>query len=458
MKETNIFESKKVGKLLLKFAIPCVISMLVNSIYNIVDQIFIGHIEGVGYLCNAATNVVFPMVVIGTALSLLIGDGAASFLSLNLGEKDFKEAKKGIGNAIMFTLLIAFFLFLVFGCNLSFFLDLFGSTEIVKSYAMDYGRIIVLGLPFMIISTSLNSIIRADGSPRYAMVSMLVGAIFNLIFDPICIFALHMGIKGAALATIVGQLISALISLLYLRKFRSISLERQDFLLSKKIFKVLSYGVSSLITQLTIVAVIIFNNNLLVKYGALSKYGADIPLSVFGIVMKITQIFTSIIVGIAVGSQPIVGYNYGAKRFDLVKETFKKVILINMSIGVIAVLCFQLFPDKLIAIFGSGNALYNEFAVLCFRTFLILTCLNSFQISAGIFFQSLGKPIKASICSISRQIVFLIPAGLCLGSLFGIHGVLWSGPVADGLAFLLSLLLFIYELKHLKENRVAKDL
>lgn len=297
--------------------------------------------------------------------------------------------------------------------------------------------------------------IRADGSPKYAMVSMLTGAAFNIIFDPIFIFVFKMGIKGAAIATILGQFISFVISVSYLRKFHSIQLSKQDFIPCRKLFKVLSYGVSSFITQMTIVAVTITNNNLLKKYGIVSRFGADIPLSVFGIVMKVNQIFISIIVGIAVGAQPIIGYNYGAGKYEKVIAVFKRVVFINLLIGATASLSFILFPDKLISIFGSGNALYNEFAIQCFRTYLIFTMFNSFQISSGIFFQSIGKPVKASICSISRQVVMLIPSALLLGYFFGIDGMLWSAPVADLMAFTLAIILFTNErarLKHLAKK------
>ncbi len=451
----NIYETGKIGRLLFRFAIPCVISMLVNSIYNIVDQIFIGHIAEVGYLCNAATTIVFPMVVIGTALALLIGDGAASYLSINLGKQNFKDAKKGVGNAITCIFTAAALLTAVYFIFLPKLLGLFGMTEPVRPYALDYGSIIAIGIPFMIFYTSLNSIIRADGSPKYAMASMLTGAIFNIAADPIFIFGFGLGIKGAALATILGQFISFLISISYLRKFRSIVLSKRDLIPCRKIFKVLGYGVSSFITQMTIVVVMVFNNNLLRKYGVLSRFGAEIPLAVFGIVMKVNQIFISVIVGIAVGAQPIIGYHYGAGKYEKVIAVFKRVVMINLTIGAIASCCFILFPDKLISIFGNGDALYNEFAVMCFRTYLILVILNSFQISASIFFQSIGKPVKASICSISRQILLLVPAAILLAFFFGIRGMLWSAPVADFMAFLLAMFLFADERAKLKKMEKA---
>lgn len=455
MKKLNL-GTDKIGKLLFTFSIPCVISMLVNSIYNIVDQIFIG--QGVGYLGNGATNVIFPLVTISTALALLIGDGAASFLSLNLGEKDYKEAKKGLGSALTFLVVLAVLLFLGIIVFLPNLVDLLGCTKEIRPYALSYGKIIAIGLPFMMIYTALNSIIRADGSPRYSMISMVSGALLNIILDAIFVLVFKMGVGGAAIATVIGQFLSFIISVLYLRKFKSIHLEKKDFRFTKKIIKVCGYGISSFITQMTIVVVIVVLNNLLGKYGVTSKYGANIPISVFGIVMKVNQIFISIIVGIAVGAQPIVGFNYGAKNYARVKKTFLTVIKTCFTVGVIGMLFFQLFPQNIITIFGNESGLYNEFAIKCFRIFLMCTALNAFQISSSIFFQSLGKPVKSALCSLSRQILFLIPAAFILSSIFGIDGILYAAPVADGLAFIVTVSLFIHEYRHLSQNRENVDL
>ena len=453
--ENTKLGKEKIGKLLLSFAIPSVISMLVNSIYNIVDQIFIG--QNVGYLGNAATNVVFPLVVVATALALLFGDGASSFLSLSLGEKDIKKAKKGIGATISAVFILAIVLFLICFIFLPQLLQLLGATENTMQYALDYGRIIVIGFPFMIIYTALNSIIRADGSPKYSMVSMASGAILNIVLDYLFVVVFEWGIEGAAIATVIGQVVSFIISFSYLFRFKSFKLKLKDLKINSTIKKVASYGVSSAITQLTIVAVVIVMNNALTKYGADSKYGEDIPLSVYGIVMKVNQIFMSIVIGIAVGGQPIIGYNYGANNIPRVKETIKTIIKIICVVGIIATIGFQFFGKQIISIFGSESDLYNEFAVLCFRFNLMLTLLNSFQIFCGILFQSLGKPKYAAICSLSRQIIFLIPAILIFGYFFGVMGCICAGILADALAFILATILFARVYKKLGKEKLKKE-
>ncbi len=445
-KEENILGYEKIGKLIKKFSIPCIISMLVNSLYNMVDQIFIGW--GVGYLGNGATNVVFPLTMVCLAFSLMIGDGASAYLSLKLGEKKEKEAAQGIGNGIVVAVIIAV-LFGVF--TLAFLpqlLNLFGCTDLLREYALDYGYIIAIGLPFMIIGTSLNSVIRADGNPKYAMVSMVSGAVLNIILDPIFIFVFKMGVQGAAIATIISQFLSFAINIAYIRKFKSIKVTKEELKLKfSVVFKVLALGISSFITQMSIVFVIAVQNNLLGKYGALSKFGSEIPITVLGIVMKISQILNSIVLGIAVGSQPILGYNYGAKKYDRVKKTLKYVLGISVVISTIAFILFQTIPDKLINIFGNSDDLnYIEFACLSFRLYLMLCIANGVQIPSGIFFQAIGKSTKSAILSLSRQILFLIPAMWIFSSMYGITGVLVAGPVADGLAFVIAMVLITIEL------------
>lgn len=318
---------------------------------------------------------------------------------------------------------------------------------------MQYGRIIAIGLPFMMIGTALNSIIRADGSPQYAMASMVFGAILNTILDPIFIFIFKMGIEGAAIATIFSQFVTFILNIWYIKKFKSIEINKETFRLKLSVGKkVAALGISSFITQMSFVVVMAFENNLLVKYGAESKFGSEIPITVLGIVMKISQILNSIIIGIAAGAQPIFGYNYGARKFDRVKATLKAVLGLSVIISAIGFVLFQTIPDKLIAIFGSGDENYIEFACLAFRIYLLLCIGNGIQIPSGIFFQAIGKSIKSAILSLSRQILFLIPALVILGNLFGIMGVLSAGPVADGLAFVVAGILLLLELKHLKQG------
>lgn len=459
-KEENILGKEKIGKLIRKFSIPCIISLLVNSLYNIVDQIFIGW--GVGYLGNGATNVVFPLTMICLAFSLMFGDGASAYLSLKLGEKKKEEAAKGVGNGIAISSIVAIIFGLIIILFLPQFLNIFGCTDALREYALKYGRVIAIGLPFMMIGTTLNSIIRADGSPKYAMTSMVLGAVLNIILDPIFIFVLKMGVEGAAIATIFSQFVTFILNILYIKQFKSISLNTKMFKLKfNTTKKVTMLGISSFITQMSFVFVVAVENNLLAKYGLESKYGSEIPITVLGIVMKISQILNSIIIGIAAGTQPVFGYNYGARKFDRVKEALKIVLSLSVVISTFAFILFQTIPDKLISIFGNGDETYMEFACLTFRTYLLLCICNGIQIPSGIFFQAIGKSVKSAILSLSRQILFLIPAMIVLSNTFGIMGVLYGGPVADGIAFVLASSLLVFEIKNLKiknyQNSTVED-
>ena len=455
-KEENILGYEKIGKLIKKFSLPCIISLLVNSLYNIVDQIFIGW--GVDYLGNGATNIVFPLTVIALSFALMFGDGSSAFLSLKLGEKKKEEASKGVCNGIFLSIIVSIILCTISLVFLPQILNLFGCTDILRDYALKYGYIIVMGFPFMMIGTTLNSIIRADGSPKYSMASMIVGAILNTILDPIFIFVFNKGVEGAAIATVISQIVTAVLNVLYIKKFKSIKIDKEAFKLKSEFCKKVSLlGISSFITQISIVLVIAVENNVLGKYGAESKYGSEIAITVLGIVMKISQILNSIIIGLAAGAQPIIGYNYGAQKYDRVKKALGIVLKIGVAVSTIAFILFQTIPDKLISIFGNGNDLYIEFACLSFRTYLLLCIFNGIQIPAGIFFQAIGKSSKSAILSLSRQIVFLIPAMIILSKIFGIKGALYAGPVADGLAFIISAILLIIEIKNLKKNEIKSN-
>ncbi len=451
-KEENILGTEKIGKLIRKFSIPCIISMLVNSLYNIVDQIFIGW--GVGYLGNGATNIVFPITMICLAFALMIGDGSSAYLSLKLGEKKKDEATKGVANGVILSVIVSICFCVIALVFLVPLLNIFGCTDALRDYAISYGRIIAMGIPFMVIGTSLNSIIRADGSPKFAMTSMVSGAILNIILDPIFIFVFKMGVAGAAIATIFSQFITFILNVFYLRKTKSIKLKLKEFKPRFSVMKnVLVLGISSFITEMSFVLVVAIQNNLFTKYGKLSKYGPEIPITVTGIVMKINQILNSIIIGIAVGAQPIFGYNYGARKFDRVKKTLKVVLSISLAISTIAFILFQSIPEVLISIFGSGDALYMEFACITFRIFLMLCICNGVQIPSGIFFQAIGKSSRSIILSLSRQIIFLIPAMLILSNAMGLLGVLYAGPVADGIAFIMAVILLILEVRKLKAGK-----
>lgn len=449
------FSTEPIGKLIAKFAIPCVISLLVNSLYNIVDQIFIGW--GVGYLGNGATNVVFPITIVALALSLMIGDGGAAYLSLKLGEGDVEKARKGVGNAVTMVVVVSILLTAVFLIFINPILNLFGATDVLRSYALEYGSIIGIGLPFMMIPGALNSMIRADGSPKYAMASMIVGAVINTIFDPVFIFVFHMGVRGAAIATVMGQVASFIVSVAYMPRFKTLRLSLPAFRLSGRTCgNILTFGISSFITQFAITIVMALTNNLLAAYGASSIYGSEIPLTATGIVMKVNQILISILVGIAVGAQPIIGFNYGAKNFMRVKKALDIALVVSEIIAVIAFLIFQFAPMSVVSLFGSEEGLYNEFAVKAFRIFLMLCPLTGFQTVIAVYLQAVGKPVKSALLSLSRQIIFFVPAALILPIFLGVTGVLWTGPVADGLAFVFSVILLVYERKQLHKISAEK--
>lgn len=452
--EKSIFATEPIGRLIAKFAIPCVISLLVNSLYNIVDQIFIGW--GVGYLGNGATNVVFPITIIALALSLMIGDGGAAYLSLKLGEGDLKSARKGVGNAVTMVTVVSIVLMAVFLIFINPILNLFSATDTLRPFALEYGYVIGIGLPFMMIPAAINSMIRADGSPKYAMFSMILGAVINTVFDPIFIFVFHMGVRGAAIATVMGQVASFIFSIVYMPRFKSVHFDAACFRPVWKTCKsILTFGISSFITQFAITIVMALTNNLLAKYGAASIYGSEIPLTATGIVMKVNQILISILVGIAVGAQPIIGFNYGAKNFMRVKKALDIALVVSEIISIIAFLIFQFAPMSVVSLFGSEEGLYNEFAVLAFRIFLLLCPLTGFQTVIAVYLQAVGKPVKSALLSLSRQIIFFVPAALILPMFLGVTGVLWTGPVADGLAFIFSVILLVYERKQLHKIELA---
>lgn len=447
------FATEPIGRLIVKFAVPSVIALLVNSLYNIVDQIFIGW--GVGYLGNGATNIVFPITIIALALSMMIGNGGAAYLSLKMGEGEVETAKKGVGNAVTLVTIVSILLAVIFLVWIDPILTLFGATDVLRPFALEYGFIIGAGLPFMMISAAINSMIRADGSPKYAMLSMVIGAIINVILDPVFIFVFQMGVKGAAIATIIGQVASFVVSVLYMPHFKSVQLHKSSFAPCAKVsVNIVIFGLSSFITQFAITIVMALTNNLLAKYGAQSVYGAEIPLTATGIVMKVNQIMIAILLGIATGTQPIIGYNYGAKSYHRVKKALEISLIASEIVSVAAFLIFQFAPMSVVSLFGSEEGLYNEFAVKAFRIFLMLCPLTGFQTIAAVKMQVMGKPVKSAILSLARQIIFFVPTALILPIFLGVEGVLWTGPVADGLAFLLSLAFLLYERNHLKRGHL----
>ncbi|CAH0438125.1 MULTISPECIES: MATE family efflux transporter [Clostridium] len=451
----NMMENGNLGNLIMKFAVPCVIAMVVNSLYSIVDQIFIG--QGVGYVGNAATNVTFPLVVLAIGFSLLLGDGAAAFYSIKLGENNKEEGSKAIGNAILLLGVLGLIFLSVGYIFIENMLWSFGATAANISYALDYMKIILIGFPFMIFACGLNSIIRADGSPEYSMAAMIVGAVINIILDPIFIFIFHMGVTGAAIATVIGQIISCIISVSYMRKFKNINFKRSILKFDKNISKtIMSFGISSLITQVAVTLIIIVSNNALAYYGAESIYGSDIPISSMGIVMKVNEILISIVIGIAVGGQPILGYNYGARNFKRVKDTYFMIIKIATIVSILGFINFQFFPQSIINLFGQSSSLYNEFALKSFKIFLMLCPFIGFELTTCIFFQAIGEPVKAIILTLCKQTFFIIPLMIILPRFIGVEGVLYAGPFAEGISVLCTLIFTVYEMNKL--NKIDEEL
>ena len=452
VQDNSYFETAPIGRLLAKFAIPGIISLVVNALYNIVDQIFIG--QGVGYLGNGATTVVFPLTMIAISIALLLGDGGAAYLSLKLGEGSKPQARRGVGNSIVLLAGASIVLLVIFLVFMTPLLKLFGATENILPYAQDYGLIIINGLPCRVCSTGFNSLIRADGNPRLSMISMLVGAVINTILDPVFIFACHWGVKGAALATILGQIASFIISTLYLRKLKSVRLDKRCMILSTRILRSsLTLGLSSFITQISIVIVAALMNNLMKIYGAQSPYGPDIPMTVFGIVMKIDQILIAILIGLATGAQPILGYNYGAGNIKRVRKIYGVMVTISLVISAIGLFVFEVFPQPIINIFGSESALYNQYAVMAFRIFLMMCIPVGYQISSSIFLQAIGKPLPSMNSALLRQLIIFIPAALILPRFTGVEGLLWAGPISDLTSALITLCMIIYTMKKMKEYK-----
>ena len=437
---------EKVSTLLRRFALPSITSTLVSSLYNIVDQIFIG--QGVGYLGNAATNVSYPFSTICLAISLLIGIGSASRFSLLLGKKEPEKAAKVAGSG-MILMAVAGVLYAVLGkLFLEPLLQIFGATADVLPYARQYAGITLLGMPFLIVTNGLSNLIRADGSPRYSMLCMVSGAIANTILDPIFIFVCNWGIFGAALATVIGQILSFVLAVAYLWKFKTIRLGRGDFRVTiRDTLRTFAMGISSCMNQVAITFVQIVLNNSLTYYGAQSVYGTDIPLAACGIVMKTNAILLSIIVGISQGVQPLIGFNYGAKQYKRVREAYMLAIKWNFVISVIGFFLFEVFPYQIISIFGSGNELYMEFSVKFMRIFLFMVIVNGVQLLSSNFFTAIGKATRGLLLALTRQVFFLIPLLLLLPLWLGIDGVMLAGPIADFVAFVVSVTLVQKELQ-----------
>lgn len=455
--------SEKVGKLMAKYAVPCIISLLVGALYNIVDQIFIANASYLGSCGNAANTVVFPLTVIALGIAVMIGDGCCAFVSISLGEKKLENAAKSVGNSVLLCIVVSVILtafYLIFSDAI---LTSFGGNVNSETFELskEYFFWITLGIPFYMFGQAMNPIIRADGSPKFAMVSTLIGAGLNIVLDPIFIFTFKWGMTGAAVATVIGQIATAALSAWYLCKAKIIKPSLDDLKFDKKIVSgTLSLGLCSFLAQISLVAAMAAINNMIRKYGAVDEiFGqeqyAQIPMAVVGIVMKFFQIVISVVIGMAAGCIPIVGYNMGAKQSDRVSSLFTKLLLAETCVGAAALIIVEAFPNLLIQIFGSANesVYYTDFAVKAFRIYLcmmILACINK---ATFIFLQAMGKAVESTMLSVVREIVFGVGLAIILPIFFGLDGVLYSMPVSDILTAIISAVIIVKTYKQLKSKK-----
>lgn len=446
----NPLGTQKIFNLMIKFAVPSIIAMLVSALYNIIDQLFIG--QSIGPLGNAATNIAFPLTTSCTALALLFGIGGASCFNLTMGRGEKEKAAYYIGNSVVMLILSGFVLSAITLVFLNPLLKVFGSPDDVLPYAQEYVKITAFGFPFLILTTGGGHLIRADGSPAMTMICSLTGAVINTILDALFILKLNMGMSGAAYATIIGQIISAIIVIWYMFKFKTVPLLKKHFIISPKYTrKIMSIGMASCFNQLAIMIVQIVVNNSLKYYGALSEYGESIPIACSGIVMKVNQVVFSIVIGLGQGTQPIESFNYGAKQYDRVRQAYRLAVKAGAVISIIAFIIFQLFPEQILSLFGGGDENYYKFGKSFFRIFLFFTWLNCLQPITSTFFTSIGKPIKGIFLSLTRQIIFFIPLLLILPVFIGIDGILYTGPIADFLAAAVTIIMAAIEFKNMKK-------
>lgn len=450
----NPLGSEPVSTLLRRFAVPSVIAMLVSALYNMVDQLFIGH--SIGVLGNAATNVAFPLSMVCTSIGLLCGIGGAANFNLCMGRREPEHAKSYVGSAISMLAILGVILCVAVQLFLRPMMLLFGATPDVIDYACTYTRITSIGFPFLIITIGGSNLIRADGSPKFSMLCNLVGAIVNTILDPLFIFVFHMGMAGAALATITGQILSFALVVFYLRGFKTLPLSLSDLKPNMACWaRIAALGATPAFNQVAMMVVQIVMNNTLTYYGSNSVYGSDIPLACAGIISKVNMLFFSFVIGISQGLQPIVSFNFGAQKYDRVKDAYKKAVFAATAISIVAFLCFQFFPRQIIGIFGSGSKEYLHFAERYFRIFLFFTFLNGIQPVSSNFFTSIGAPKKGIFLSLTRQIIFLLPLLLIFPYFFGIDGVMYTAPIADLAAASVSIVMVVREFKIMAELQKA---
>ena len=450
----NPLGSEPVSTLLRRFAVPSVIAMLVSALYNMVDQLFIGH--SIGVLGNAATNVAFPLSMVCTSIGLLCGIGGAANFNLCMGRREPEHAKSYVGSAISMLAILGVILCVAVQLFLHPMMLLFGATPDVIDYACTYTRITSIGFPFLIVTIGGSNLIRADGSPKFSMLCNLVGAIVNTILDPLFIFVFHMGMAGAALATITGQILSFALVVFYLRGFKTLPLSLSDLKPNMACWaRIAALGATPAFNQVAMMVVQIVMNNTLTHYGSNSVYGSDIPLACAGIISKVNMLFFSFVIGISQGLQPIVSFNFGAQKYDRVKDAYKKAVFAATAISIVAFLCFQFFPRQIIGIFGSGSKEYLHFAERYFRIFLFFTFLNGIQPVSSNFFTSIGAPKKGIFLSLTRQIIFLLPLLLIFPYFFGIDGVMYTAPIADLAAASVSIVMVVREFKIMAELQKA---
>ena len=449
MEQKNPLGYSPILSLIKKYSVPSIISMLVMASYNIIDQIFIGNV--VGMVGNAATNIAFPLVTLTTAFSQMVGIGTAANFNINMGAKKEEEAKNIIGTGL--TLMSIFGIFIM--CFILIFKDpiliLCGATETIMPYAQTYLGITALGFPFLLFSNAASTLIRADGSPAYSMFCTIIGAILNVFLNGLFMFVFKWGLQGAALATVIGQIVSFILCICYLPKFKTFPITIKMLGLKLEyVIRIIKLGTSNFINHIIMMLVNIILNNMLKKYGALSIYGSDIPLAVSGIAAKLNSLLSAFSIGLAQGCQPILGFNMGAKNYERVKETYKKALLLSMVIGIIAFATFQLFPTQITSIFGTGEDLYFQFAERYLRIYMMMVLIFSVQPITINYFTGTGNVKQGIVISLSRQGFFLIPLLLILPRFFGIDGVLYAGPIADFCACILALSMIAYNFKKMK--------
>lgn len=461
----SFLEKEKIGALMRKYAIPCIISLLVAALYNIVDQIFIANADYLGSYGNAANTVVFPMTVVALAIAVMIGDGCCAFVSISLGAQNEENAHRSIGNSIILCVGASIVLTALYFLFRDPILTMFGGRVNEETFVLskEYFTYITMGIPFYMFGQAMNPVIRADGSPKFAMISTLAGAVVNIILDPVFIFGFKWGMMGAAAATVLGQILTAALAVWYLLHVKSVKLRADSFRFHGKVIsRFLPLGICSFLSQISLVAAMAAINNMIQKYGAMDAiFGqaeyAQIPMAVVGIVMKFFQIVISIVVGMAAGCIPIVGYNIGAGRKDRAGTLFKYLLIAEGCVGAIAMLIVEIMPKQLIAIFGAANesVYYTDFAVKAFRIYLcmiVLACINK---AVFIYLQSLGKALLSTALSMVREVVFGVGFAILLPVFFGLDGVLYSMPVSDAATFVISAICISYTHKILKDDETG---